>query len=84
MRDRVAPTARATKNYVTPNGTMVLEVAKALYGLVESAWLWYQELADSLCRKWGTRSLNQNTASSSRRLNKEARLLLLLIPCQFI
>ena len=35
-------------NYVTPNGTMVLEVAKALYGLVESAWLWYQELAETL------------------------------------
>ena len=32
-------------NYVTKSGTMILEVAKALYGLVESAWLWYQELA---------------------------------------
>ena len=31
-------------NYVTKSGTMILEVAKALYGLVESAWLWYQEL----------------------------------------
>ena len=35
-------------NYVMPNGTMILEVAKALYGLVESAWLWYHELADTL------------------------------------
>ena len=29
---------------VRPNGTMVLEVKKAMYGLVESAWLWYKEL----------------------------------------
>ena len=36
--------------YVTPQGTMILEVAKALYGLVESAWLWYQELSDTLCK----------------------------------
>ena len=28
-------------NYVAPNGIMILEVARALYGLVESAWLWY-------------------------------------------
>ena len=35
-------------NYVTPNGTMILEVAKALYDLVESAWLWYQELSATL------------------------------------
>ena len=35
-------------NYVTPNGTMILEVARALYGLVESAWLWYQELSKNL------------------------------------
>ena len=35
-------------NYVTPNGTMILEVARALYGLVESAWLWYQELTKNL------------------------------------
>ena len=35
-------------NYVAPNGTMILEVARALYGLVESAWLWYQELTKTL------------------------------------
>ena len=35
-------------NYVTPNGTMILEVMRALYGLVESAWLWYQELTKNL------------------------------------
>ena len=35
-------------NYVMPNGTMILEVARALYGLVESAWLWYQELSKTL------------------------------------
>ena len=35
-------------NYVAPNGTMILEVARALYGLVESAWLWYQELSRTL------------------------------------
>ena len=31
------------KDFVRPNGTMILEVAKAMYGLVESAWLWYKE-----------------------------------------
>ena len=35
-------------NYVEPKGTMILEVARALYGLVESAWLWYQELTKTL------------------------------------
>ena len=35
-------------NYVTPRGTMILEVTKALYGLVESASLWYEELAGTL------------------------------------
>ena len=33
---------------VRPNGTMVLQVAKAMYGLVESAWLWYKELEKHL------------------------------------
>ena len=31
-------------NFVRPNGTMILKVEKAMYGLVESAWLWYKEL----------------------------------------
>ena len=29
---------------VRPDGTMILRVDLALYGLVESAWLWYKEL----------------------------------------
>jgi len=32
---------------VRPNGTMVLRVVKALYGLIESAWLWYKELVST-------------------------------------
>ena len=36
------------QSFVTESGTMILEVARALYGLVESAWLWYQELAATL------------------------------------
>ena len=36
-------------NYVRPNGTMILHVKKAMmYGLVESAWLWYKELEKQL------------------------------------
>ena len=35
-------------NLVRPNGTMVLQVKKAMYGLVESAWLWYKELEKHL------------------------------------
>ena len=31
-------------DFVRPNGTMILKVEKAMYGLVESAWLWYKEL----------------------------------------
>ena len=30
--------------FVRPNGTMMLQVLKALYGLIESALLWYREL----------------------------------------
>ena len=37
-----------TANLVRPNGTMILKVAKAMYGLVESAWLWYKELEKHL------------------------------------
>jgi hypothetical protein len=33
---------------VRPDGTMILRVALALYGLVESAWLWYKELVGFL------------------------------------
>ena len=33
-----------TAAMVRPNGTMILLVAKAMYGLIESAWLWYKEL----------------------------------------
>ena len=36
------------KNLVRENGTMVLQVMKAMYGLVESAWLWYKELEKHL------------------------------------
>ena len=32
------------RNMVRPCGTMILLVTKAMYGLVESAWLWYKEL----------------------------------------
>ena len=32
------------KRMVRPCGTMILLVNKAMYGLVESAWLWYKEL----------------------------------------
>ena len=33
---------------VMPDGTLVCRVNKALYGLVESAWLWYQECTSTL------------------------------------
>ena len=36
------------KDYALPNGTMILRVDKAMYGLVESAWLWYKELEKHL------------------------------------
>ena len=36
------------KKLVRPNGTMILRVAKAMYGLVESASLWYRELETTL------------------------------------
>ena len=35
-------------SFVRPNGTMILKVEKAMYGLVESAWLWYKELGRHL------------------------------------
>ena len=36
------------ERHVRPNGTMILRVKKAMYGLVESAWLWYKELEKQL------------------------------------
>ena len=36
------------KDFALPNGTMILRVDKAMYGLVESAWLWYKELEKHL------------------------------------
>ena len=43
---------------VRPNGTMILQVAKAMYGLVESAWLWYKELEKHLLSIGYSVSLN--------------------------
>ena len=40
------------RDFVRPNGTMVLQVMKAMYGLVESAWLWYKELEKTLAGIW--------------------------------
>lgn len=40
-----------TADLVRPNGTMILKVAKAMYGLVESAWLWYKELEKHLVKE---------------------------------
>ena len=42
-----------TAKLVRPNGTMILRVAKAMYGLVESAWLWYKELEKHLLLSLG-------------------------------
>ena len=36
------------KDFIMENGTMILKVKKAMYGLVESAWLWYKELEKHL------------------------------------
>ena len=44
--------------FVRPNGTMILRVKKAMYGLVESAWLWYKELEKQLVSIGYSVSLN--------------------------
>ena len=36
------------RGFTRPNGTMILKVKKAMYGLVESAWLWYEEFKKQL------------------------------------
>ena len=36
------------KDFAMPDGRMILLVNKAMYGLVESAWLWYKELEKHL------------------------------------
>ena len=36
------------ESLVMPDGTLICRVNKALYGLVESAWLWYQECTTTL------------------------------------
>ena len=51
-----------TAKMVRPNGTMILRVAKAMYGLVESAWLWYKELEAHL------RSIGYTVSDSDRGL----------------
>ena len=50
------------KDYIMPNGTMILKVKKAMYGLVESAWLWYKELEKHLT------GLGYKVSSSDRAL----------------
>ena len=47
---------------VMPNGKMILRVDKAMYGLVESAWLWYRELEQHLT------SIGYTVSSSDRAL----------------
>ena len=51
-----------TASMMRPNGTMILRVAKAMYGLVESAWLWYKELEKHLI------SIGYTMSSSDRAL----------------
>jgi hypothetical protein len=34
--------------YITRDGTMICVVSKALYSLIESAWLWYKECTTTL------------------------------------
>ena len=50
------------QRYVRPNGTIILRVKKAMYGLVESAWLWYKELEKQLV------SLGYHVSSNDRGL----------------
>ena len=50
------------KDFIMPNGTMILKVKKAMYGLVESAWLWYKELERHLT------SIGYKASSSDRAL----------------
>ena len=50
------------QDYIMPNGTMILKVKKAMYGLVESAWLWYKELEKHLT------SIGYKSATSDRAL----------------
>ena len=50
------------QNFVRPNGTMILKVKKAMYGLVESAWLWYKEFEKHLLE------LGYNVSSCDRGL----------------
>ena len=49
-------------NYIMPDGKMILKVKKAMYGLVESAWLWYKELEKHLT------SIGYNVSTSDRAL----------------
>ena len=50
------------RDYALPNGTMILRVEKAMYGLIESAWLWYKELEKHLL------SIGYTVSSSDRAL----------------
>lgn len=50
------------KDFIMDNGTMILKVQKAMYGLVESAWLWYKELEKHLT------SIGYTVSSSDRAL----------------
>lgn len=49
-------------DFIMPNGTMILKVQKAMYGLVESAWLWYKELEKHLI------SIGYSVSSNDRAL----------------
>lgn len=50
------------KDFIMDNGTMILKVQKAMYGLVESAWLWYKELEKHLT------SIGYSVSSNDRAL----------------
>ena len=49
---------RDISEFICPDGSMVVRVLKALYGLVESALLWYKHLAATLNRAGYTTSQN--------------------------
>jgi len=56
LSDIVVQLDPSYSTFLDDNGCLVVELDKALYGLKESALLWYQLLCDKLCSIGFTRN----------------------------
>ena len=73
----------SVKQYLEPDGSIYVKIVKALYGLQESAKLWYETLGRTLARMGFTRS-NYDHACYFMRKGNDLAVILIYVDDMFI